>query len=173
VWKQGWEKLKSGLYAPPLLTRLHRDQQGLAWFPCCGDCVCNDCSGTTPSQLQIAFTGYSNNGCSNCADFNDTFICDCVSGLQNPCYWRYIFPEDVCDSNNKIEIEFNDFGASSRISGTIDLDAGFSSFREDLAASQDCAAWNGLSLSHWLTQAGFTAECSIDLGTASCLITAL
>lgn len=53
---------------------------------CCCGLVCNFCSGTVPAQMRIALTGFSNNGCSTCANLNTNHDLD-VNTTPDSCEW--------------------------------------------------------------------------------------
>lgn len=103
--KRQWDRLRSGLFVPKLLKRLHRDEEGGFhptgnWFGCsCEEvlwCTIN-CDGGGPEQFQVVISDLANDSCSDCADFNDTFVLDRVGeGVISPCIWRYTFPSAIC-----------------------------------------------------------------------------
>ena len=94
-----WDRLRNGLYVPAFLKRLHRDQRGLAWWPCPGCCgepsePCIICqSGTTPLDYSVVIADVGNDGC-DCTELNGTYILSQTEA--NPCQWRYDF-SSICN----------------------------------------------------------------------------
>ncbi len=110
-----WNRLKSrgllrqsALYVPAFLKRLHRDQRGLAWWPCSLCCpaeplLCDDCThcenDTTACDYRAVLAGISDRNCNQCDEnFNDTFVVTQVG--NNPCEFRYtINSTSVCNAS--------------------------------------------------------------------------
>lgn len=100
-----WERLKSGLYVPLFLKRLHGDEFG-GWPPCPECCdppsACEECSDGGPDQFQVFFTGLVNGGCGDCTYFNDPsgFILTRPTSpgfCTDPgCMWTYQLPVAKC-----------------------------------------------------------------------------
>lgn len=58
--------------------------------PCCPAAGCTHCaSGTTPASYQLEASGFSNNGCANCANYNSTFVVP-QNGGATSCFFTLI-----------------------------------------------------------------------------------
>lgn len=101
-----WNRLATGLYVPPLLGFA-----GPGWYPCCLVALCSMCSDATPLQLQVVIANMANLVCNDCADLDATYVLDWVAESGNICYWRYLFPENICKYKH-IQAEIWTFGAS-------------------------------------------------------------
>ena len=55
---------------------------------CCGGTPCTNCSGSTPSQWQVEFTGVAEGTCGNCNSFNTTAF---ILTQYSACEWRVSF----------------------------------------------------------------------------------
>lgn len=99
--RRRWNRLKSGLYVPPFLKRLHEDQRGL-WYPYCGE-ECEHCSGTAPAQWQVVTANIADDTCADCdPDLNDTWILDQDADISSSlvpvgCAYSYTLPSAICD----------------------------------------------------------------------------
>jgi hypothetical protein len=60
----------------------------------CVCCLCNQCTGATPYQIQATISGVVNYICSDCQRYNGTFVCTRLQG--NPCRWEYEISPDIC-----------------------------------------------------------------------------
>jgi len=74
---------------------------GFARRCCCGggsDCLRCE-SGTAPQQIEVVITGVTNNFCSDCDDWNDTWILDFVTiSADDLCRWEYIIDPTSCSA---------------------------------------------------------------------------
>jgi hypothetical protein len=79
--------------------------------PCCG-VVCANCSGSTPSQIELTITGFTDGSggavggfeCTTCDEtYNGVFVIDnglgCVGGVlvAATCAWTYVIPSGACN----------------------------------------------------------------------------
>lgn len=73
----------------------------------CDECPCGNpcegCDGPGPIQWQVVIAGFTNNTCSDCNDFNGTFILNFVSEADQgtpctlvDCVWEYEIPGGLC-----------------------------------------------------------------------------
>lgn len=95
--RRTWRKLKSGLYVPPFLKRLHRDEVG-GWFPCCregppdycGTFPCYQCvDNIAPDWIQIYFTGVVNQNRDDCTTIFEDYKKFIISSDDPPDGWHY------------------------------------------------------------------------------------
>ena len=66
-----------------------------SWWPCCcgggggGVVACDNCFGDEgPPSFQVTVSGFANNSCSTCSDFDGTYVCDFVSQVGVTCTWE-------------------------------------------------------------------------------------
>lgn len=70
--------------------------------------VCNQCpDGYGPSGYSIAISGMSNNGCTDCANFNGTFAVD----RATDCFGQIVVPGNVCATTAFISWQLVDIPA--------------------------------------------------------------
>jgi hypothetical protein len=99
---QKWKELKSGLYVPAFLKRLHENEFG-GWQPCPECCTCKECSDGGPASFQVVVSGVVDSGCSNCDEnFNGPFVVTragaaALFGSSDPCWWAYEFDPAPCN----------------------------------------------------------------------------
>ena len=100
--KRVWDRLKSGIYVPPLLKRVHRDEDG-GWYPCCtGDGrECPYCSGIVPAQFSVVVPDlYKGIGaCNECDELEGTYIVDWYEYEDPWCVYYYELPATICTVN--------------------------------------------------------------------------
>ena len=109
--RRNWERLKSGLYVPPFLKRLHRDQRGL-WYPCCngnGGVSCPGCIDKAPLQWKVVIDDVIDEDCANCQLYNATWYPDFVTAGPYSCLWSVDGVGDVCpglgDHGNPVRMQ--------------------------------------------------------------------
>jgi len=76
----GYKKLSSGIWIPGC-SFLAFSLPG-----CCCAGVCDYCTGTSPDQIAVTFSGITNDSCVDCGNLNDTFILD-RSSPSALCSW--------------------------------------------------------------------------------------
>lgn len=76
------------------------------FFNACGPCncaprLCLSCSPTssTPLQIAVVISGMTNDTCSDCGFYNDTFIASQLAAPGNPCFWEYLPDPNFCGTD--------------------------------------------------------------------------
>ena len=168
--RKKWSRLRSGLYVPPLLRRVHRDERGL-WYPCCSDggpVACAGCTGNAPAEFDVTFSGLVNRVCNSCPSYDGTYRVTYQSGSPTACFYQYAVPAGSCD------IDYVDFLLSKFLSptrGRMDVYIGtggyYALFRYDPGTLIDCMNLSSQVAAHAATHAsaacdGSSATCSIS-----------
>lgn len=128
------------------------------------DCCCDMCTwcvppSGTPDEIQVVISGVTNDGCADCGDFNDTFIC---SRAAFQCYWTSD-EFTVCNWAHTIRVVINDVGITVTDNHVGPL--AYVAFRKS-DESVDCANLSSESIP-------FLSDYDCDASSASCAITAL
>jgi hypothetical protein len=116
--RRTWRRLRSGLYVPPLLHRLHRDQRG-AWYPCCPAPDCAGCLGggtNAPDEVQVTLAGIVDDGCGNghCSSLNTDYVLGQIPG--NLCDYNYTFGSGICSpATTSLKLGFLGIAGSYKI----------------------------------------------------------
>lgn len=170
--RRKWSRLRSGLYVPPLLRRLHRDERGL-WYPCCteGGGPCDHCVGTTPTDLLVDLVGIVEGSCGSCGQFDDdTYTLTWREAAGGTCYWGYEFPSALCAIDG-LMATLAESGGTYYL--TIRLVSPYPSggtkcdFRAEYDPKPDCSSWSNEECPH-LDSPFFTCDAS----SASAFVTA-
>ena len=78
----------------------------MAWYPCC-DISCDYCdpADSAPEELKVVFTGIANNDCTECTNYNDTFILRFDRyNTNSDCEWNYTGTDTICGETDQPEI---------------------------------------------------------------------
>lgn len=119
-----WRRLRSGLYVPPLLRRLHKDERG-AWFPGCreGSEDCTACKdGIHPAELTVTFAGITNDECEECLQVNTGWTipifgsCFNLGATEDYQAYHERFDVDICE-DNQLNIQINIYWNRQEVSG--------------------------------------------------------
>jgi hypothetical protein len=169
--RRKWDRLKSGLYIPPFLKRLHKDEFG-GWPPCpdcCGsgpaECGCDE---PAPNQAQIVLAGFGGSG--DCADLNDTYVTDETS----TCWYQYSFSPRI-EYVDRIRVFLHPISTNLRVTVYLDLyegvPLGWIEFEQDFGTTPaDCRLTDEdvplKSMPAWW-------QCTAGSGAATCTYTAI
>jgi len=179
VIRRKWKRLKSGLYVPPFLKRLHRDERG-GWYPCCtspcGDCT--RCVDNCAPAFSVLFTGLTNNSCSDCSDLLGPFVVPYDTQIEEiyTCYWYYEFPATMCSLINGVQVSIQAWGSEGNqlFAGLHGAEFGppHFEFRKDYAGLVPCTALVEEAIGNLYSTAEFRFQCNVS-EEATCVITAL
>ena len=117
-------------------------------FPTCTCCPspCAYCSTDAPAQVQLVISGNSNNSCTDCGNWNNTYILDRYTSGGNYCYWE-VDASDGCGWT-KVSLDINNvIGTYATVfhpSGTPRA----MGWRSIAAGYDDCANWSSFQLSY-------------------------
>ena len=165
--KPEWAKLASGLFVPPYL-------KFAPWYPC-PDCCGTNCihcqTGTAPNQYQIVVAGVGNASCSDCGDFNATWVVDFAGIDGHPCLWTYTLSSTICTATI-LSIEFFNPGSPQNGSVLVAFEVSLFGTRalhflktNVFGAPMDC------ELSSFSVGGPASSQCNIS--GATCTVTAL
>lgn len=112
--RRKWRRLRSGLYVPSLLRRLHEDERG-AWFPGCKAAVVPDCTackgGVHPTELTVTLADIANGGdCTTCTNANDDWTvpafgsCTELPDAEDHQQYKDTFSVTICDDTSLVII---------------------------------------------------------------------
>lgn len=67
-------------------------------YPCCcpEPCACSRCDGPYPQSYSITLAGISDDLCSDCTDYNDTFVVECDRRQLGDCAFDFTFDPVPC-----------------------------------------------------------------------------
>lgn len=157
--RRKWRRLRSGLYIPPLLWRLHQNEIGALWYPCCGDqgdncdlCIDSD----APSQVQVVLAGIAEDTCGSCDSLNGTYV---LTQQANPCYWRYILPSVICGVYDVRAVVYDQGGGNTRVQTGVTTGVGwYIEYRKDVTGLADCMNWSNYDVPWSGDGVGFTCD---------------
>jgi len=165
--KPAWDRLESGLYVPPVLSRQGRPRMSPGYPCCCGnDLVCIACSGIVPQNLQVVLSGIVNlnpaNVCANCSDLDGTYI---VTYVGN-CYWFYNLGDEICPTAGNLSIAVQ--VSSKTIQVYLDTSSYDSKWYKVFPSAVPCNSLNNESLAPNI----YTMNLC-DVSAATCFVTSL
>lgn len=147
---------------------------------CCATVNCGTGCSSTPTSIAVTVTGYSNNGCSTCADYNATYICTKDPIFPSSC--RYlVYPALSCQSDpilhptaDTVEVTLSALAGQTTIAVILIINGSQAQSRtvswQDLAlgaSRQDCANLGTITVPWLSTSATATPRCDHDGSDAS------
>jgi hypothetical protein len=148
----------------------------LAFFqvacPCCVAVACGTGCSSTPVTISVTLTGYGNNSCSTCADYNTTYVLTRGSGT---CRYE-VFPNMSCDAagNDWIQATLSLTGGQTRIvveaqiNGTVGhVDDSDIFWQKDIAAGPIACKDYGTFAAPFLLASGAGLRCTHDSSDAT------
>ena len=147
----------------------------LAFFqancPCCTPVNCGTGCSSTPSSISVTVTGYSNNGCSTCADYDATYICTRDTIFPTQCQY-IVYPALSCQTAaqaDSVTVTLSALGGQTTIAVVVIINGSQAQSRtvswQDLAlgaSRQDCAGLGTITVPWLSTSATPTPRCDHD-----------